>query len=474
MTSGLRFVFGEDIAGPDWENAVRGCDWRFVRDGFGLSLLEESRKPTGHVMTAWEAWTAYGQEVIDEAIEHGSAVLIETRGAAESCLTHRREELGISREILARSVGVREHDVLGAEAASSHVPIRTLQKLAFGLGMDERLLSFRSDCGADPALAERLRVLQGYGSGVSVRISQEDAVSLAEAASVTRVHARLDNWLGSPRPSAVVSSSEDFGNESGPEPGPSARQVGYRMAADLRERLELGGRPVESMRDLLADRLGVKVVWAELSSAVVGATFTCADHEGYQVRGVALNSGGGNEDVWTRRVTLARELGHALFDPDDRLRNVLVHGLLPEEPADAVSVDPVDQRADSFALAFLAPQDEVQRIAPQPVNGFKVGRVMQHFGMCEAAARRRIVSCYSGDVDLPIAGSYVARNAHWPELESLASGSSAPCSARYSRQGRFADSVRECYEQGLISDDSAAFYMDCTPAEMKEAWTGFE
>ena len=474
MTSGLRFIFGSDIDGADWENAVKACRWRFVRGGSELSLYEESRKPTGHVMTAWEAWTAYGQEVIDEAIEYGSAILRETKYAIESCLSRRREELGISRDVLARSVGVRERDVTDAETASRYVPIRTLQKLAFGMGMDERLLAFKSNGGADPALAERLRVLQGSGSGASIRITQEDAASLAEAASVARVHSRLKDWLGSPWPSEDISLSGNFGNESGPEPGPSARQVGYSLAASLREKLDLGGHPVESMRDLLANRLGVNVVWTELSSVVAGATFTCADREGSQVRGVVLNSGGGNEDVWTRRVTLARELGHALFDPDNRLRNLLVHGPLSEEPPEGVLDDQVNQRADAFALAFLAPQNEVRRIAPQPINGSKVGRVMQHFGMCETAARRRILSCYSGDVELPVAGSYDAPTADGPELESLATGNSAPCSDRYSRQGRFAGSVGECYQQGLISDDSAAFYLDCTPAEMREAWIGGE
>lgn len=474
MTSGLRFVFGSDIGGPDWEDAVKGCGWRFVRGGAQLALYEESRKPTGHVMTAWEAWTAYGRDIINEAIEYGSAVLIETKGAIESCLSRRREELGISRHILARSVGMREQDVLSAETAARHVPIRTLQKLAFGLGMDERMLSFRSDCGADPALAVKLRAVQAYGGGAPVPLSQEDTVNLAEAASVARVHTRLKGWLGSSGSGAEFAPSDDFGNESGPEPGPSARQAGYRLAADLRDKLELGVRPVESMRDLLADGLDVTVVWTDLSPTVAGATFTCADHDGSQFRGVVLNSGGENEDVLTRRVTLARELGHALFDPDDRLRNLLVHGHLPEELPEAVPVDPVDQRADAFAMAFLAPQDEVQRLAPLPVDEFKVGRVMQHFGMCEAAARRRIVSCHSGDVELPAAGSYVAPASHWPEFESLAAGSSAPCSARHSRQGRFADSVRECFEQGLISEDSSAFYMDCTPAEMVEVWSRVE
>ena len=118
------------------------------------------------------------------------------------------------------------------------------------------------------------------------QISHEDVASLAEAASVTLVHSRLKDWLGTPRFGGGVYSSEDFGNESGPEPEPSARQAGYRLAADLRERLDLGVGPVESMRDLLADRLGVNVVWADLSSAVAGATFTCADHDGNQVRGV--------------------------------------------------------------------------------------------------------------------------------------------------------------------------------------------
>lgn len=466
MTSGMHFVFGADIDGPAWEDAVKGCEWSFVRSASQLALYEESRKPTGHVMTAWEAWTAYGREVIDEAIECGSAVLKETKDATESCLSRRRETLGISRQVLARSAGVRVQDVLSAETVSRQVPIRTLQKLAFGLGLDERLLSFRADCGADSGLAEKLKVLQSYVSGLSLQISQSDAASLAEAASVTRVHNRLRNWLGSSDPSAKFPRSEDFGNEFSPE----ARQAGYRLAEDLRDKLGLGDQPVTSMRDLLAGRLGVPVVWTELSPMVAGATFSCAEHEGKQFRGIALNTGGENENVWARRVTLARELGHALFDPDNRIRNMLVHGHFPEGFTEEMHVSPADQRADAFALAFLAPQDEVKRIAPLPVNESHVGRVMQHFGMCEAAARRRILSCYSGDVDVPPVSFGVVPTPEQRELESLKTDSSVPCSRRYSRQGWFADSVKDCYGQGLISQDSAALYMDCTPTDLMEAW----
>ena len=466
MTSGMHFVFGSDIDGQNWESAIKGCDWRFVRSGSQLAPYEEDRKPTGHVITAWEAWTAYGREVIGESIEHGAAVLKESKDATESCLLRRRKDLGISSEVLGRSVGVNGQDVLDAETASNRVPIGTLQKLAFGLGLDERLLSFKMDCGSDSGLAEKLKALQGYDSNSSLLISEEDTASLAEAASVTRVHARLRSWLGPSDPKTAITRSRDYGNEFGPE----ARQAGYKLAEDLRDRLGLGKQPVTSMRDLLAERLGVTVVWTGLSLQVAGATFSSADHVGNQFRGVVLNSSGENEDVWTRRVTLARELGHALFDPDDKLRNISVHGHFADGLTEELSVDPVDQRADAFALAFLAPQDEVKRIAPLPVNATKVGRVMQHFGMCEAAARRRILSCYAGDTDVPSAGPVLAPTSACEELESLVTGNSPPLSQRYSRQGWFADSVRECYDQGLISQDSASLYLDCTPAELMEAW----
>lgn len=466
MTSGMHFVFGANIDGPGWEDAVKGCEWYFVRSESQLALYEETRKPTGQVMTAWEAWTAYGREVIDEAIECGSAVLKETKDGTGSCLLHRRETLGISRQVLARSAGVRIQDVLGAETASGQVPIGTLQRLAFGLGLDERLLSFKADCGADAKVAEKLKVLQSYVSGLSLQISQSDAASLAEATSVTRVHTRLRDWLGSSAPGDDFSRSDDFGNEFSPE----ARQAGYRLAEYLRSKLRLGDQPVASMRDLLAERLGVTVVWTELSPTVAGATFSCADHEGKEFRGIALNTSGDNEDVWTRRVTLARELGHALFDPDNRIRNMLVHGHLPGGFVEETHDNPVDQRADAFALAFLAPQDEVKRIAPLPVNEFHVGRVMQHFGMCEEAARRRILSCYSGDVDVPSVGSDIVATPQQREMESLKTADAVPGSRRYSRQGWFADSVKECFDQGLISQDSAALYLDCSPGDLMEAW----
>ena len=191
MTSGLRFIFGPGVAGTDWEGAVKGCEWRFVRSGSQLSLYEQGHNPTGHILTAWEAWAAYGPEVIDEAIERGSAVLKEKKDATETCLSRWREVLGISPSTLADAVNVGEHDVLAAETSSGRVSIKTLEQLAFGLGLDERMLSFKADRGTESDLSQAFNVLRESLSRDSDPVSESDVAGLAEPVSVMRLQTRL-------------------------------------------------------------------------------------------------------------------------------------------------------------------------------------------------------------------------------------------------------------------------------------------
>ena len=49
-------------------------------------MYEESRNPTGHVLTAWEAFNAYGVGVLEEAVEYGAAILKRTKDSTSSAL----------------------------------------------------------------------------------------------------------------------------------------------------------------------------------------------------------------------------------------------------------------------------------------------------------------------------------------------------------------------------------------------------
>ena len=464
MTLGLRFVFGSEFDSQFWQDAVRQCPWEFVRSRTQLALYEPERQPTGHRLTAWEVWHAYGPDVIEEAVENGVAVLKEIEDATEVGLLGYWKELGISASAVVEVTGLSEGEVSIGEVNPRELPIQSLEAIAFALGLDERLLSFKADCGRPHGLSDRLKALWHVPGSTSERVAEAATAALAEAVSVMRVQNRLGKWLTTDAGIPRYETSHNYGHEPG-----SARQVGYQLAEKLRGTLGLGNERITSMRDLVEDRLGIPVVWTALPSGVSGATFACQDHEDNEFRGITINSVGENEDVWVRRVTLARNLGHALFDPADKINRVWIDDHLNYVPGEYGLEDLVQQRADAFALALLAPFEEVRRVAPQPVRAYGVSRVMDHFGMCESAARRRIESCWAGEIEyVPKGFSWLVPKDEDVAAETLVWGNAAPCIVNKSRQGKFAKVVLDSYEDSLISQDTAALYMGCTIGELSE------
>ena len=472
MTSGLRFVFGSAIDGDAWDEAVRQCPWSFVRSRDQLALDYPKGRATGHKMTAWEAWAAYGRDVIDEAIENGGAVLRKAQATPETYLLNRCERLGIPWPTVAGMSGLsHEEAALGADS-TLRIHIKSLGAAAFGLGLDERMLSYREDCGADSELTDRLSALQPQLGGNTSPSAELTTAALAEGVSVMRVQGMLEAWLGKVSGATMFRTSGVYGVNAA-----AARQSGYRLAKDVRETLGLGVEPIASMKDLVEEQLGIPIVPAELPDEVAGATVSSVDHTGKEFRGVFVNSVGLNEDVWVSRVTLARELGHALFDSRDRIGHIQVDHHLVGDGEDTVGRDVIKQRADAFALAFLAPMEEVKRIAPLPVDSNRVGLVMRKFGMCEAAARRRIESCYSGEVqNVPMAPDGAKPEAQDIEAELTVRGGNVLFPIKESRRGKFAETVMDCFRGNLISDDTAGLYLGCSPEEvaggvtMTEPW----
>ncbi len=463
MTPGLRFVFGPDSDDQSWRDAVKRCSQEFVRSRTQLALYEPERRPTGHRLTAWEVWHAYGSDVVEEAVENGVAVLKETEDAPEAGLLGYWKELGVSSSAVAEVTGLSEEEVSACGVNLRELPIRSLESIAFALGLDERLLSFKADCGPAPGLADRLNELWRAPCRAPERVSETATSSLAEAVSVMRAQTRLEGWLSEDSEVPRFETTDDYGTEPW-----RARQEGYALADKVRTELKIGSGRIASMRDLVTDRLRMPVVWTNLSEGVSGATVSCLDHDGKEFRGVAVNSDGGNADVWVRRVTLARELGHVLFDPPERIDCVRVNRHLSGGLQEAPSDDLVEQRADAFALAFLAPLTGVrERVLKLPASQDDVGRVMKDFGMCESAARRRIASCFDWE------SSYVMTAPSWARplradrvAEELITEKTLPCSVRESRRGKFAEVVSDCYRNSLITDDTAALYFGCSAEEV--------
>ena len=96
--------------------------------------------------------------------------------------------------------------------------------------------------------------------------------------------------------------------------------------------------------------------------------------------------------------TLAHELGHLSFDPPERLENLRVDSYAEgrTDPRGEGAADFVEQRANAFAVAFLAPNDAVRETAPPPLTADSVAKTIRMFGIGKVAAGHRI--CNSRDL----------------------------------------------------------------------------
>ena len=403
----ISFIFGTGLKGLSFVEAAKRSSRKYVRGEDAVAVYEKFRNPTGHIMTAWEAYTTFGPEILEEAVEYGSAILPEN---SDDALKGRRKALNLARKSVARAALVKESDMNIAETAAYKVSIQKLERIAFALGLDERMLAVKKDAGGDDSLAYRLRTLQTpmrESYEAPTELSPRTALLFAEAASIIRVQHRLQKWLGIETEIGDFHPSDDYGSYQNP-----VWRVGRNLADDARRILELDDAPIQSMREIVEVRLGIPLIQARLPKAIAGATIMTTDDSGDAARGIILNADGANRDARTLRLTLARELCHLLYDPDEHLQRVRVTYCedLRADPQSRAA-DRAEQRANAFASAFLGPLDE------------------------------------SADDSLA--------------TEDFALDYFPIPSAPDQRRGRFAGIVAAACGEGLITDHTAALYLGC-------------
>ena len=459
-------IFGPTTA-RDVETAARHSPRTFVRSNYEIGPVKEGREPPGHILTAWEAYQSYGLDILEESIEYSGAILLETSGAIERTFSNRRSDLGLTVESVAGAAGVSVDVVRQAEERASHVPVKELETVAFALGLDERLLAFNEIGCADRNLAFRLKTLLQPSEVESTPISAGTALKFAEAASVIRVQSMLMDWLGQSSAVASFQPSSDYGSNWNP-----AWKVGYNLAEQTRAQLESkleSNNPVPSMRDLVEKDLGIPVVQAHLHPSIAGATITTRGFNGLEVRGFVLNTIGENSNVWVRRATLAHELGHILYDPTQELKGLRVDsytGTLanPQDP----NTDYVEQRANAFAIAFLAPLASVRNMTPAPIAAEDVGQVMQTFGISHTAARYHAFNAHYRVDELPEQVELPGPSEDWRIVEDFTLDFFPVNSTPPQRRGRFAGLVTACYQRRMLSSYTAALYLGCSEQEFLE------
>ena len=299
------------------------------------------------------------------------------------------------------------------------------------------------------------------------RLTPNTVLTFTEAASVIRLQHRLMNSLGVSSVQRLEFRPDGFyGNGR-------AWRVGQELSEKAREHpgdWASSGEVNEGIGGRLT--LCIPVIQAELSQrTIAGATISVTDGDEIR-RGIVLNLKGDNEDPLVRRATIAHEIAHLLYDPEEYLNTVRV------DTYDGLAADPnsppymddedyrVEQRANAFAISFLAPLEKVREMAIPPFSGEDVSRVVSKYGISVTAASHHVVNAnfrqhdYPHDV-MPDDGE------DWKGVENFTVDFFPLLGTPFTRRGRFARLVVEARKNGLISTESAAEYLCCTVEEFE-------
>ncbi|MCA9701797.1 MAG: hypothetical protein KC431_30025, partial [Myxococcales bacterium] len=251
----------------------------------------------------------------------------------------------------------------------------------FGLGI-EQLLESRAPSSPATLL---FRSAAEYGGDLGKALRPEDLRVLGDFLVCTASMHALETQLDCPSARGF-----SFSRVALSEP---AWQQGQEFAARVREELGLGDEPIPSMISLLQDRLHWSLFFItpdRLSSAVEGASTLLPKPA------ILINLVGGSESWWHTRVCLAHEMCHLLFDSTAQARPYAISPMGGMEGRKEWRLlehfRGIEQRANAFAVHFLAPSSrlrrEVGKLAPDSEQA--ITAICRTFGIGRVVAIRRL------------------------------------------------------------------------------------
>lgn len=456
----LDAAFGSTSRGETPEQRAVTSPRIFVRSL--QQLAEDSSEAKGRRLTAREALEAYGPDVLAEIASEGTAVIGGGIRYAAKAIKQRVSDLGISNKDIANLTGLQVPTIDDILAGRSGTPVRLVERVAGAVGLDERLIGVREEPTGNEAVAVRLRAI----GDEQPRMTRPVVAAIAEAAWVASTQARLERRLAIGGSHRDLPKSHNYG---GPN-SPTYRQ-GYVLAEYARSFIGNADGPLLSLRGLCEETLGIPLIQANLGDQIAGVTV-----EVDNARAIVLNSGGAFS-VLVRRVTIAHELGHLLFDPVERLGVLRVDSLDDVERTAGQLSDPVEQRANAFAVELLAPQraavERYHQAQGAPVE--RLAEVALHFGLSSTPAKYQV---YNGsNRSIAVDGLHVPtrllaqRDQEWVAREEYTVSYHPIPGLSMSRCGRFSAVVVRSAEERLISWDTAASYLKVDQDTLKAACT---
>ena len=463
-------VFGMSCAGSVEEHAKQSSRL-FVRSQDHLAF--STPKAKGHKLTAFEALSNFGERSIVEILEHGSAILASDSNANGQQPGKRirewREHIGISVHALAKRTGISIYDITNLENNLSRISAAKIAKICAALSLDEYKVGLEEISDQERNRGYRFKQLQSRKADSGSRLTVPSALSLLEDAWLVSKQIKLREMLGQGfNYRSAFTPDPDYGGRAIP-----AWQVGYDLAIRTREILGIpADEPIENLRSLLEDSLEIPLIQDELAPSISGATVQLE-----QNRGIVVNIKGKQHNPLSARLTIAHELGHLLWDPDQELNALIVDGnaMLSTAPWSPRSTY-VEQRANAFAVEFLAPRSIVKQRFPihegPPANIFEF---LDEFGISFTAARYHIWNATDRAWKLgDIRTEEVDASANWDGREGYLTSFLPNFQAKddafpVNRRGRFLCYVVDAERKGLISEDTAALYLRIGSDELPKA-----
>ncbi len=456
----LDAVFGKNSSGATPIDRAKSSASQFVRSQVQLAFASPSAK--GRILTAYEALQTFGWENLRRVATEGAATLTRSAEEPSSTLKSQRVELGISTEDLSKQTGVSPTDILDAETPGNLTPIRTLEKLGQALALDERRLGYLPNAGRDTALGVRLRELRQAND--TTIFGPKTVLDLSEAAWVIARQDYLSKALELSSPTRITLPAPNS-NYSYP-----AYRIGYELAEQTRELLGYTDeQPIESLRALIEDFLELPLIQQRMDERFAGATIVNGN-----TRGIVINERGMNSNVWVRRMTLCHEIGHVLWDPDTHLSKLKVdeYAEVDNDMSWHQRNDPVEIRANAFAVSFLAPPGGVLRIAEKCHGDVQeiLTQVMGTYGISGSAAKHHVKNITQLDTSRVPGTRLPHPTEDWIAREELSISYFPIHETPITRRGKFAWFVAKLLRAGMLSEDTASAYLKSNIKESSPHW----
>lgn len=460
--SALKAVFGTESSGETPDQRAATSKKLFIRSQHQLSEYREGA--TGRVINAREALRLVGWEGLEPLADRPSVPLIFRSGEPYASISNQLGNLGLQLGEVARKVGWAKNTIRRFEE-KKQIPFRDIEKFARALGLDSENVGTKPSSQSENEAGVRLRTYRNKDSKV---FSVNTVLALAEASWTIRTQFELAALLGRQDDTVVRALGIEPSNEYGGGLT-KAYTEGYRLARKARKLLDIpADAPISSIKELIEVKLRIPVIQLEIHSELAGATIVAGAY-----RGIAINLKGQNSSPLARRMTMAHELGHLLWDPDQRLKRLVVDrydSLFQGSAATTAVLDAVERRANAFAIEFLAPADAVLKLfRSSGAGGEGIEKVIETFGVSKTAAANHLLNASYNMVDMATYKPSRSFDDEWEGAESIAVPLFDPQTVPVSRRGRFASYVLETLERGLISRDTAASFYNCSLDELDRA-----